>query len=103
MYSVEKLLKDNSDKIESGEKMTAEEKVSNAKKALESGSIEEIKSAAEELEKISHSITEAMYKKTAEQQSEASSQNAEEEQTKKPTDENVVDAEFEEVKDKNNS
>ena len=103
MYSVEKLLKDNSDKIESGEKMTAEEKVSNAKKALESGTIEEIKSAAEELEKISHSITEAMYKKTAEQQSEASSQNAEEEQTKKPTDENVVDAEFEEVKDKNNS
>ncbi|MCL5673170.1 MAG: molecular chaperone DnaK [Deltaproteobacteria bacterium] len=102
MYSVEKLLKDNSDKIESGEKMTAEEKVSNAKKALESGTIEEIKSAAEELEKISHSITEAMYKKTAEQQSEASSQNAEEEQTKKPTDENVVDAEFEEVKDKNN-
>jgi len=76
MYSVEKLLKDNSDKIESGEKMTAEEKVSNAKKALESGTIEEIKSAAEELEKISHSITEAMYKKTAEQQSEASSQNA---------------------------
>ncbi|MHB1663696.1 MAG: molecular chaperone DnaK [bacterium] len=100
MYSVEKLLKDNSDKIESGEKMTAEEKVSNAKKALESGNIEEIKSAAEELEKISHSITEAMYKKTAEQQSEASSQNAEEGQAEKPADENVVDAEFEEVKDK---
>jgi molecular chaperone DnaK len=100
MYSVEKLLKDNSDKIESGEKMTADEKVSDAKKALESGNIEEIKSAAEELEKISHSITEAMYKNTAEQQSEASSQNTEEEQAEKPADENVVDAEFEEVKDK---
>ncbi|MHB1679072.1 MAG: molecular chaperone DnaK [bacterium] len=100
MYSVEKLLKDNSDKIESGEKMTAEEKISNAKKALEAGNIEEIKSAAEELEKVSHSITEAMYKNTAEQQSAGSSQNPEEEQAEKPADENVVDAEFEEVKDK---
>ena len=100
MYSVEKLLKDNSDKIESGEKMTAEEKISNAKKALESGNIEEIKAAAEELEKVSHSITESMYKNAAEQQSNGSSQNKEQEQVEKPADENVVDAEFEEVKDK---
>ncbi|RZD16371.1 MAG: molecular chaperone DnaK [Candidatus Acididesulfobacter guangdongensis] len=100
IYSVEKLLKDNADKIESTEKMTAEEKVSDAKKALEEGDVDKIKSATEELEKVSHSITEAMYKKTAEQQSAGSSQNQEEAQTEKPADENVVDAEFEEVKDK---
>ncbi len=100
IYSVEKLLKDNSDKIESTEKMATEEKVSNAKKALESDDIDRIKSATEELEKASHSITEAMYKKTTEQQSAESSQNQEEAQAEKPADENVVDAEFEEVKDK---
>ncbi len=100
IYSVEKLLKDNADKIESTEKMDAEEKVSDAKKALEAGDIDKIKSATEELEKVSHSITEAMYKKTAEQQSAGSSQNQEEAQTEKSADENVVDAEFEEVKDK---
>jgi len=100
IYSVEKLLKDNADKIESTEKIAAEEKVSDAKKALEAGDIDKIKSVTEELEKVSHSITEAMYKKTAEQQSAGSSQNQEEAQTEKPADENVVDAEFEEVKDK---
>jgi molecular chaperone DnaK len=102
IYSVEKLLKDNADKIESAEKMAAEEKVSDAKKALEAGDIDKIKSATEELEKVSHSITEAMYKKTAEQQSESagSSQNQDDAQAEKPADENVVDAEFEEVKDK---
>ena len=101
IYSVEKLLKDNADKIESTEKMSAEEKVSDAKKALEDGDIDKIKSATEELEKASHSITEVMYKKTAEQESAgSSSQNQEEAQTEKPADENVVDAEFEEVKDK---
>lgn len=96
VYSVEKTIKDNSEKIESSQKMSAEEKIANAKKALESDSIDEMKTAAEELEKISHSIAEAIYKKAGEQPAGTEA----EQSAEKPSEENVVDAEYEEVKDK---
>ncbi len=96
IYSVEKTIKDNSDKIESSQKLSAEEEIAKAKKILESDNVNEIKAAAGELEKISHSIAEALYKKTSEQPGGAEAYQTSE----KPEEENVVDAEYEEVKDK---
>ncbi len=102
VYSVEKTLKDSADKIESSDKMTAEEKIADAKKAIESDDIDKIKSITEELEKLSHSIAETIYKKTA-QASGAGPSEAEQGQAagQASQDENVVEAEYEEVKDKN--
>ncbi len=102
VYSVEKTMKDSSDKIGSEDKMAAEEKIAEAKKALESDDIDGIKTVTEELEKLSHSIAEAIYKKTAET-SGAGASNIKEEQAsgQSSKDENVVEAEYEEVKDKN--
>ncbi|MCL4542396.1 MAG: Hsp70 family protein, partial [Deltaproteobacteria bacterium] len=102
VYSVEKTMKDSSDKIGSEDKMAAEEKIAEAKKALESDDIDGIVVFFEELEKLSHSIAEAIYKKTAET-SGAGASNIKEEQAsgQSSKDENVVEAEYEEVKDKN--
>ncbi len=102
VYSVEKTLKDSADKIESSDKMTAEEKIADAKKAIESDDIDKIKSITEELEKLSHSIAETIYKKTA-QAPDAGPSEAGQGQAagQAPADENVVEAEYEEVKDKN--
>lgn len=102
VYSVEKTLKDSGDKIESADKMAAEEKIADAKKALESDDINRIKTITEELEKLSHSIAETIYKKTAETSGGGASETGQEEAPGQPSQgENVVEAEYEEVKDKN--
>ncbi len=107
VYSVEKTLKDSGDKIESADKMAAEEKIAEAKKALEGDDVDSIKRITEELEKLSHAVAESIYKKTA---AEAGAGGAGAgtaggeagEGQSKPADENVVEAEYEEVKDKKN-
>ncbi len=102
VYSVEKTLKDSADKIESSDKMTAEEKIADAKKAIESDDIDKIKSITEELEKLSHSIAETIYKKTAQAPGAGPSEAGQGQAAgQAPSDENVVEAEYEEVKDKN--
>ncbi|MHB8904381.1 MAG: Hsp70 family protein, partial [Patescibacteria group bacterium] len=107
VYSVEKTLKDSGDKIESSDKMAAEEKIAEAKKALEGDDVDSMKRITEELEKLSHSVAESIYKKTAGEAGGAGGTGAGTgaageaggEQSK-PADENVVEAEYEEVKDK---
>ncbi len=102
VYSVEKTLKDSADKIESSDKMTAEEKIADAKKAIESDDIDKIKSITEELEKLSHSIAETIYKKTAQAPGAGPSEAGQGQAAGQASqDENVVEAEYEEVKDKN--
>lgn len=108
IYSVEKTLKDSEDKIDSEDKVAAEEKISEGKKALESGEPGKMKAVTEELEKLSHSIAEKIYKKTAESAqaqgggaSGAESGAGGQEPSPEGGDENVVEAEYEEVdKDK---
>ncbi len=101
VYSIEKTLKDSGDKVESSDKMAAEEKISEAKKALEADDVDKIKAITEELEKLSHSIAEAIYKKTAEASTAGAPENGQEQPAEEaPKDENVVEAEYEEVKDK---
>lgn len=98
IFTIEKSLKDNGDKIESGMKKELEEAVATAKSKLNSTDLSELKAAREELEKKSHKMAEAMYKQAQSQQASgggaSSSAGAAEGPGKK--DPNVVDAEFEE-------
>lgn len=101
VYSVEKNLKEFGDKIDVGEKSKIEEAVSKLKTAMEGDNVEAIKSAVEELTQASHKLAEAMYAKAASQQEAAGAGPTAGEQAQAggaSSDDDVVDADFEEVK-----
>jgi molecular chaperone DnaK len=101
IYMTEKNLKEYGDKIEPSEKSNIDNALQDAKKALESDDADTLKSAADRLTQVSHKLAEAMYAKatqTGEGQTEGGETGKDEEPQKKP-DEDVVEAEFEEVKD----
>ncbi|MBX7183697.1 MAG: molecular chaperone DnaK [Vicinamibacteria bacterium] len=63
-YNIEKLLKDNKDKIGDSDAKPVEEAVAKARKSAESEDAAALKSALAELEKVSHKLAEDLYKKT---------------------------------------
>ncbi len=65
IYSLEKLLKDNKDKISEEDAKTIETEIANTKKAIESEDLEQIKSATEALSQASHKLTEMMYQQAS--------------------------------------
>ncbi len=102
IYSLEKLLKDNKDKISEEDTKTVEAEIANTKKAIESEDLEQIKSATEALTQASHKITETMYQQAAAQQqaqpqdSEAQGDvhgDAQDQQQEDKAEEEVIDAE----------
>jgi len=102
IYSVEKNLKEFGDKVGAGEKTKIEEAIAKVKTAIEGDDVDAIKASQEELTQASHKLAEAMYAKTATEQagSEAGTSAPEEEgkgESEKKEDD-VVDADFEEVK-----
>jgi molecular chaperone DnaK len=98
VYSTEKSLKEFGDKIDAVEKGTIENKLAELKKLMEGEDAEAIKKATEELAQASHKLAEAMYAKG--QGAEGGAEGgAEQAGSTKPKDDNVVDADFEEVKD----
>jgi len=62
VYNVEKMLKEQGDKISAGEKGDVETALADAKKALEGTDPAEMNSARERLTAASHKLAEAMYK-----------------------------------------
>ncbi len=102
IYTTEKSLREFGEKIDASEKRAIEEAIESAKKALESDDLSTIKSASDNLTQTSHKLAEAMYAKASQQpggaQAEAS-QGQESEAEAKGSEEDVVDADFEEVKD----
>jgi molecular chaperone DnaK len=103
VYSIEKNLKEFGNKVDAGEKTKIEEAIAKVKTAIEGDDIDAIKASQEELTQASHKLAEAMYAKTAEEQagSEAGTTSATEEEGKgesEKKDDDVVDADFEEVK-----
>jgi len=62
VYATEKAVKEYGGKVSDGEKKKITEAVEEAKKALESDSVDEIKKAQEKLQKASHKLSEEMYK-----------------------------------------
>ena len=99
VYTVEKSLKDYGDKISADEKREIEEALEQCKKVKDSSSDpNEIKSATDRLTTASHKLAEHIYK-SAGAQPHGDGSGAE--QAKKEGEEEVVEAEFEDVdKDK---
>ncbi len=106
IYQTEKSLKDLGDKLDSATKSTVEEAIGKLKKAMEGDDAEEIKRLSDELTQSSHKLAEAMYQQASGEQpgpeggagGEASGGGA-----SGSSDEDVVDADFEEVKEENKS
>jgi molecular chaperone DnaK len=100
-YTVEKSLGDYGDKITAEEKREIEEALEHSKKVKESSSDPaEIKAATDKLMHISHKLAEHLYKQTG-AQAQPGGASAEAGQGAKPAEEEVVEAEFEDVdKDK---
>ena len=95
IYTTEKSLKDLGDKVDSATRSSIEDASGRLKKAMEGTDVEEIKKATEELMQASHKLAETMYSQAAEAKEKEGEKQAEAGATK----EDVVDADFEEVKD----
>ena len=95
IFSTEKSLKEHGDKISEEEKKDIDKGVSDLKNVLKGTDTEEIKKITQDLVQASMKLGEAVYKS---QQKDAAEKN-EDQNTKKDDKENVVDADFEDVKD----
>jgi molecular chaperone DnaK len=101
VYSLEKLLRENKDKIPEDEATRIQAEIENTKKAIESDNLEQIKQAVEALSQASHKLTEMMYQQATQQQQaqqgptqhDAGDQKAEQESSEGPSEEEVIDAE----------
>ena len=105
IYSTEKSLKDHRGEVDEATASTIDSALEKAKKAMEGDDVEAIKAAQEELTQASHKLAEAMYARVAKEQQAAGADGDGQAGAgaaggnSKPQDkENVVDADFEEVK-----
>ncbi len=103
VYSTEKSLKEYDGDLDVSVKETIEDALKKAKQALEGQDAQAMRTAAEQLSQSSHKLAEAMYAKASQQQSaqqqgstQADGQAGGGEKKKR---DDVVDADFEEVKD----
>ncbi len=62
IYSLEKLIKDNSAKVDAAEKDQIESEISNLRKALETNDLDQITQAKNSLEQVSHKFAEKIYR-----------------------------------------
>jgi molecular chaperone DnaK len=110
IYATEKSLKDYGSNLSAEDTKSISAAVEEAKKALSKESAEELKAAAEALTKASHKLSEEMYKKAsaanaqqgadaAGAQGNASKASASSESKDKKDGDDVVDADFEEVRE----
>ncbi|HWX53181.1 MAG TPA: molecular chaperone DnaK [Verrucomicrobiae bacterium] len=108
IYNIEKMLKENADKISGDEKTSVESALTDAKKALEGTDAAIMNSARERLTQASHKLAEAMYK-AQQPPAGASGDGAAADgdgaasaggQQEKKKDEGVIDAEYVDVEDK---
>lgn len=98
IYSVEKSLKEHGDKITEADKNSISDALEQCKKVKDSSDLSEIKQSIEALTNASHKLAEHIYKEA----SQHASHETEHGPTDKGNEEDVVEAEFEEVdKDKN--
>ncbi|MDP7580253.1 MAG: molecular chaperone DnaK [Nitrospinota bacterium] len=94
IYQTEKTLNEHKDKLPESDRKPLEEALEKAKKALESNNAEEIKKEMENLTQASHKLAEVMYKQQSEPPSSGQTP-PKTDQGKKPSGDDVVDAEFE--------
>lgn len=102
IYTTEKTLNENRDKLSAEDIRTVEDLLNPAREAIKSGDADRIKKAADDLTRASHQLAETLYKKTSQATSQgAPGQNGGPQydaQQAGKRDDDVVDAEFEDVK-----
>jgi len=99
IHSTEKNLKEHGAKISDAEKKVIEDASTALKEALKGDNVEDIKKKTETLVQASMKLGEAIYK--SQQNTKPDSENDDGKDNKDKKDDNVVDADFEEVKDEN--
>ncbi len=101
VYNMEKLMRENKDKIPENEAKNVQAEIENTKKAIESDDAEQIKKAMESLSQASHKLSEIMYQQASQQQAQqdasqegaAGDQTASQESSQDSSEEEVIDAE----------
>ena len=93
-YSIEKLLKDNKDKLPEDVHSEVSEAVADVKKALEGDDIEPVKTAQEKLSSVAQKVGEALYQADAASQGAADSSSTSAGGSTSSDDEDIVDAEI---------
>lgn len=91
IYSTEKALKDLGDKVEAGEKQEVEGKITELRTALEGTDLEVIKTVSESLTQELHKLSAKLYEQAQQGQGEP-------QEGPSQADDDVVDADFEDVK-----
>ena len=99
IHSTEKNLKEHGSKLSDAEKKAIEDSSNTLKESLKTDDIEDIKKKTETLVQASMKLGEAIYKSQQSAKPESDKDDGKDEKGKK--DDNVVDADFEEVKDEN--
>ncbi len=105
IYTTEKTLNENKDKLSAEDIRSVEDLLDPAREAIKSGDAERIRKAADDLTKASHHLAETLYKKTSQASQGAPGQEGGQQQYQQQgqqgggkRDDDVVDAEFEDVK-----
>jgi molecular chaperone DnaK len=101
VYNLEKLMRENKDKIPENEAKNVQAEIENTKKAIESDDAEQIKKAMEALSQASHKLSEILYQQASQQQAQqdasqpgaAGDQAAGQESSQDSSEEEVIDAE----------
>ena len=99
VYQTEKSLKEFGDKIDAADKQKIEEKLAELKKTMEGDDPEAMKKAGEELLQAAHKLAEAVYAQGQQAGAGAEHEGDVASGEKSAKADNVVDADFEEVKD----
>jgi len=96
IYSTEKSMADLADKVEASTRAEVESAVADLRGILDQGDKEAIEAKMKSLTSLSHKLAEKVYAQASSQQATASGP---EQEAGPPQDDNVVDADFEEVKE----
>ncbi|HEU4344179.1 MAG TPA: molecular chaperone DnaK [Candidatus Binatia bacterium] len=102
VYSTEKSLKEHGGDLDASVKENIDSALKKAKEALEGQDAQAMRAAAEQLSQASHKLAEAVYAKASQQQTQSQPAPDSKDQTagdEKKKKDDVVDADFEEVKD----
>ncbi|WP_038056038.1 molecular chaperone DnaK [Thermodesulfobacterium hydrogeniphilum] len=98
IYSVEKSLRELGDKVPESLKKEVEEKITELRKVMEGEDINAIRKASDELTQASYKLAEMLYREKTSQSTSAGETTSSEDTSKKKGGDDVIDADFEEMK-----
>ena len=96
-YQAEKLVNESGDKLEEADKTEVNNKVAALKTTMQNGTVEEIKSVMDELQKAIYAVSEKLYKASAPQQGEQAAPGANPQQGGQNPNGDVYDADYKDV------